>query len=536
MKKLLLTLSLGALAIAGANADDYTVYNNGVLNSQLHVYGWWNDSANFQATNPSGDGQVWEFKAADGGAAASMGLNMEAPQNTGILHAATLNFSWYATTTATYTVRLTSVKEEDYKFTVTTDQLNKWNTTSLSVVEYFPTVATQWDNNTNLGVGYVFSIILDGGEASTVLYLNDIYYSNVDNSWVAPVVTIPEPKDVPTPSFDKENIMSFYGYYGNANFNIGGWGQSTQVSSVEIEGQQVMMLRNFNYLGLVDFNINISDYDYMHVDYWTPNEGTNFGYVPISLNPTVDTPIWMAPEIKVSEWNSYDAPLSSFGADMSKIEQLKFVANEPGSTEFAYIANIYFYKDSSSENPGGGDDNPGEGDDTPSEGATYKDTVSGSYTQTMSADDVKTYPYNLEYQIVYNENKTLSIIASYDWLDGNPVGAGDGLMAVIPGLWTYTTATQGVEFTSDATFEPNTTVEITFQTAVALGNVETKVNYVVGSSNVTSAVAGVAAENANVDIYTLSGVRVAKSVNFNEVKSSLNPGLYIVGGKKVIVK
>lgn len=43
-------------------------------------------------------------------------------------------------------------------------------------------------------------------------------------------------------------------------------------------------------------------------------------------------------------------------------------------------------------------------------------------------------------------------------------------------------------------------------------------------------------ENAVVDIYTLSGVTVAKGVNFNEVKSALTPGLYIVGGKKVIVK
>lgn len=39
-----------------------------------------------------------------------------------------------------------------------------------------------------------------------------------------------------------------------------------------------------------------------------------------------------------------------------------------------------------------------------------------------------------------------------------------------------------------------------------------------------------------VDIYTLSGLRVAKGVDFDEIRNSLTPGLYIVGGKKVVIK
>ena len=332
----------------------YVVYNNGAVNQDLKVYGWWAAGINFTAANPNGAGETFEFKADNGGAAASMGINMEAPQNTGILHNATLNFNWYATTTATYTVRLTSVAEENYQWTVTEDQIGKWNTVSLNVAETFPTVAAQWDANTNLGVGYVFSIIMDNGTEDSAIYFDQIYYTNVDNEWEAPVVVIPAPETVPTPAQAADDVFSFFSSYGdNVSNNIGGWGQSTQLQTVEIDGKDVYFLRNFNYLGLVDFNINVADYDYMHVDYWTNSENTPFGFVPISLNPTVDTPIWEAPEVKANEWNSYDAPLAGFNADMSKIEQLKFVANlnDNPNTEFAYIANIYFWKETK-EQPG----------------------------------------------------------------------------------------------------------------------------------------------------------------------------------------
>ena len=60
MKKLLLSLSLGLLVVAGAQADDYVVYQNGILRPGIVEYGWWNASFDFVASNPSnpGAGQV----------------------------------------------------------------------------------------------------------------------------------------------------------------------------------------------------------------------------------------------------------------------------------------------------------------------------------------------------------------------------------------------------------------------------------------------------------------------------------------------
>ena len=55
--------------------------------------------------------------------------------------------------------------------------------------------------------------------------------------------------------------------------------------------------------------------------------------------------------------------------------------------------------------------------------------------------------------------------------------------------------------------------------------------------NVETGVESIATEdNGLVDIYTLQGVCVAKAVNFEVVKTSLTPGIYIVGNKKVAVR
>ena len=335
------------------------IYADGKLREHLNVELWWNASANFQATNPTGaDNQVFEFKAGNltydwgqgGYADASMGLNMVKPANTGSFHDGTLNFGFYPTAAsgAKYTVRLTSaVASEDYDFTISEDQVGKWNTMSLSIPELFPEVAEEWKDNKNEGEGYVFSIIISNGTEADVMYLNNIYYTDVDTEWEAPEIVIPTPETVPVPAHDAADVMSFYSLYGdNVSYGIGGWGQRTNQSEVEVDGKEIIRLRNFDYLGWDNFNINISDYDYMHVDYWTPNEGTVFGFVPISLDPTKDTPIWNAPEVKANEWNSYDAPLAGFDADLSAIRQIKFVANQEGGlTEVAYIANVYFYKE-----------------------------------------------------------------------------------------------------------------------------------------------------------------------------------------------
>lgn len=165
--KRLVTMAMASAALLSASAADYTVYNNGQLGDGINIYGWWAAGMDFAAADPAGsDTKVYSFKADNGGDAASMGFFCDGTsQYTGPLHSATLNFKWYATTEATYTVRLTANQgaEENYKWTVAADEIGKWNTVSLPVATSYPTVSQQWADFVGKGQGYVFSVVMEGG-------------------------------------------------------------------------------------------------------------------------------------------------------------------------------------------------------------------------------------------------------------------------------------------------------------------------------------------------------------------------------------
>lgn len=506
MKKIF-TAVLAAASVMGMYADDVVIYNNGQLNGDITVYGWWNDAANFGAQNPTdANSMVFSFKAADGGAAASMGLFTQSPNLlTGPLHSATLNFSWYATTPAVYHIRLTGGQEQDYVLTVTDADVNKWSTIALPVEEYFPAVATAWNDYKENGTGYVFGITMDGGVAETVLYLNNIYYSNIDLSWETPYVEpTPVPATVPAIAQDKADVLSVFSADGRYDYQIGGWGQATKVEYMSVEGKDVMLLSNFNYLGLtMESNpIDLTGYTHMHVDYW-PVEGDAFGFVPISLDPTVDTPIWFAPAVNLKEWNSYDVELSYFSCDKSAVKQIKFDANGYNDRDLGYIANIYFYK--------------GEGE-TPEPpmietGGVYSEQVEGSVEQTFEGV-TNNYPYLLDYSIRYNDDKTLTIEATYEFTDGEPFGMVEG-SAFIDGqlnnfVFANTRATEKRVLTTTSTYEPGEKLNVEFYIPAGAGAVlKNMVEYVVGSRNDDVLVSTVDAADEAPVFYTLQGVRVS---------------------------
>ena len=107
MKKIF-TFAVAAAAALAANAADYTVYSNGTMGEGLGVQGWWAAGMDFNADAPDGsDFKTYKFFVDNGGADGSMGLLCGDAAKLGPLHSATLNLSWYAEGTATYTVRLT---------------------------------------------------------------------------------------------------------------------------------------------------------------------------------------------------------------------------------------------------------------------------------------------------------------------------------------------------------------------------------------------------------------------------------------------
>ena len=157
-----------------------------------------------------------------------------------------------------------------------------------------------------------------------------------------------QPTTAPTtpPTRNSSDVLSLfsgaYTDYEGTNWNPG-WGQSTVVSDVTIDGNDVKNYSSFNYQGVDIFGaVNVASMQYLHVDIWTSNctafeavlinEG--IGEQGFTVNPTS------------SGWNSYDIALSNYtGVNLSNVGQIKFVGTPFGSSN-VYLDNIYFWKSS----------------------------------------------------------------------------------------------------------------------------------------------------------------------------------------------
>lgn len=293
------------------------------------------------------------------------------------------------------------------------------------------------------------------------------------------------PETVPAPAHDASKVFSFFSPYREVKFENGGWEASTTTyESVSIDGKTILKLSNFNYLGLVGFNIDVADYDYMHVDYWTPTENTNFGFVPISLNPTQDGPIYWAQSVKAGEWNSYDAELKNFNSDKTKIEQIKFDAQGGPAPASAYIANIYFWKDDSEKpDPDQPVDPKPEDPQITFDGTVFVgrgekvDIIEDPQTH----EQISEHPFVLNYHLSYNDDQTLTIYGTFEWPEGNPsTGLTGNIIAYFPDGNIEVKLDKNGANVSTQKFEKGKEIQITFWDARAFGRCQYDVLYTVG--------------------------------------------------------
>lgn len=350
--KRFLTLALGAAAMLTANAADFTVYNNGALAQDVVANPWWNIIMDLNAENPDGEGKVWSLTynpSEPGGGATGpnfcAGLQAISESTvTGPLAEATLTFKYYATTTCDITIRLDGDGvEENQVITVGADDINKWNTASLSVAEKFPQVSTIWKEWKNEGLGDVLGVVVEKFNADTKVYFNDVVYTGINEDWTKPEVETPFCPEPETPTEAAADVVSLLcgAYTPATGFNIGGWGQSTKVKNLTSEnGAPVMMISNFNYLGWEFLqHIDASECNYMHVDFWAVDE-TPFGFTPISEGAEK---AYIAPEVKTGEWNHYDVETTHWdNVNFADLFQIKF--DQGNGTATGYLANVYFYK------------------------------------------------------------------------------------------------------------------------------------------------------------------------------------------------
>lgn len=168
---------------------------------------------------------------------------------------------------------------------------------------------------------------------------------NMVFAYVPEFSTLAGPEAAPVPTREAENVISLYSdaYLPATWFGIGGWGQATKATEVELaEDDNAYMLTNFNYLGWEISNnqpsFDASEMTDLHLDVWTADGNATLNVTPIwgGEKPTsVGT-------LKAG-WNQIDMPLSTWeGIKLDNIYQIKF---DGGKGETLFIDNVYFYKD-----------------------------------------------------------------------------------------------------------------------------------------------------------------------------------------------
>lgn len=222
--------------------------------------------------------------------------------------------------------------QHEVTFTAPTLQTEEWVSLDIPLANF-----TGLENRANLA-----QLVLSGDLPNLVI--DNVYFHN--NGGGSSNDT-PETA-APSPSQDAANVISIF---SDAYTNVSGtdffpdWGQSTTVSTIDIEGNEVMKYDDFNYQGTqLASNEDLSEMEFLHIDLWTP-DATVIQMTPISESTGEE--LYTLTPLNQGTWNSYDIPLSFFtnaGVSMTDIMQLKFDGQTGVTPSTVYLDNIYFYK------------------------------------------------------------------------------------------------------------------------------------------------------------------------------------------------
>ena len=143
----------------------------------------------------------------------------------------------------------------------------------------------------------------------------------------------------PTPGQDSADVISVYSdVYTSIATNLNPfWGQQTDATEIQLDGNLTLKYANLNYQGLEYPATDVSAMEYVHLDYYT-DDATALDFYLISENPTVENAYTIS--IVTGDWQSVDIPLSVYNANLDRVFQFKTVGNGT-----VYFDNIYFWKE-----------------------------------------------------------------------------------------------------------------------------------------------------------------------------------------------
>lgn len=151
----------------------------------------------------------------------------------------------------------------------------------------------------------------------------------------------------PVPAYAANQVMAVYSDAYASNSIIekhAGWGDATIVTEENIDGDNHLKASNLNWWGWTLYAMDVTEMEYLHIDIWASENG-KLGIVPIygGAGLSTDDSKRKIVDLVGQQWNSFDLKLDEdfAGLDLSSIFQFKF-DNATGDV-FA-LDNVYFYK------------------------------------------------------------------------------------------------------------------------------------------------------------------------------------------------
>ena len=193
----------------------------------------------------------------------------------------------------------------------------------------------------------IFQLKVDVGDGGgTAVWFDNWYLYTAAAGPTEPVAAAPMPIQ------DPADVMSIYSEaYDNlaeSNFNPD-WGQATVVTvDADVAGTNTLLYESLNYQGTnlggaEGVDQDFSSYDFLHVDFWTPNASAlNF----FLISRTTGEQAYALP-ITTGEWVSVDIPLSHYtglGLGLTDVFQFK-VDGGDGVETTVWFDNWYFFAD-----------------------------------------------------------------------------------------------------------------------------------------------------------------------------------------------
>ena len=231
---------------------------------------------------------------------------------------------WTSDSTALNFFLISSGEGKEKAKALDVSNLGQWNSVDIALTDFSDVV----------DLADVIQFKVDGN--GTIFFDNIYFHGEV------PVSSTPEVGPT-APTAGAANVISIfsdsYTDVEGTDFNPN-WGQSTQVSNIDLDGNSVMKYSNLNYQGTAFASpLNVSDYESIHIDYYTP-DATALNFFLISSGEGKEK----AKALDVSnlgQWNSIDISLTDFSDVVDLADVIQFKVDGNGTI---FLDNLYFKK------------------------------------------------------------------------------------------------------------------------------------------------------------------------------------------------